>query len=83
MNQPLGWGLPQRLFGWIAVASNGEPLLSTAAFECRVPNLSPSIAGGFLLGYALSKALGMPERAARTNSIEVRSSGGLGTALLS
>ncbi|EFN59635.1 hypothetical protein CHLNCDRAFT_10632, partial [Chlorella variabilis] len=28
-------------------------------------------AGGFFLGYALSKLLGIPERAARTNSIEV------------
>jgi bile acid:Na+ symporter, BASS family len=28
-------------------------------------------AGGFALGYVLSKALGLPERAARTNSIEV------------
>ncbi|PSC74970.1 putative sodium metabolite cotransporter chloroplastic [Micractinium conductrix] len=28
-------------------------------------------AGGFFFGYALSKVLGLPERAARTNSIEV------------
>jgi len=28
-------------------------------------------AGGFFFGYALSRALGLPERAARTNSIEV------------
>ncbi|KAI7837575.1 hypothetical protein COHA_008588 [Chlorella ohadii] len=28
-------------------------------------------AGGFFLGYALSRAVGIPERAARTNSIEV------------
>jgi hypothetical protein len=30
-------------------------------------------AGGFALGYLLSKVLRLPERAARTNSIEVRS----------
>lgn len=29
------------------------------------------LAGGFFFGYTLSKAMGMPERAARTNSIEV------------
>jgi hypothetical protein len=31
------------------------------------------VAGGFLFGYVFSKVLlGLPERAARTNSIEVR-----------
>ena len=46
---------------------------ATANLSCSSPpRHAVPCAGGFFFGYALSRAVGIPERAARTNSIEVR-----------
>eukprot|EP00891_Asterochloris_glomerata_P006302 jgi/Astpho2/6302/e_gw1.00089.16.1_t len=48
---------------------------NAAAVKCAGPQLLGAVValhtGGFALGYLVSKALGVPERSARTNSIEV------------
>jgi BASS family bile acid:Na+ symporter len=48
---------------------------NAAAVSAAGPRLVAAVvalhAGGFLLGYGVSRGLGVPERQARTNSIEV------------
>lgn len=47
--------------------------MSTFQHDKKLQSVCVCGAGGFALGYWASKIAGLPEKAARTNSIEVRS----------
>jgi predicted Na+-dependent transporter len=59
----------------IALICGSVMAQNAAAVLAAGPQLLGAVAalhaGGFFAGYAISRALGIPERAARTNSIEV------------